>query len=125
MSPLPATTDPNFAPDEAYLASGAASTYYASPRPRCRVDLAECSVDAIELSLVTPVTPVEIQNDDSEKITCSQPQVRPKTQKTREQIQLAALCWFIYLEGWNDGSNGPLIPRIQHVYEVYFLVLLT
>ncbi|KAJ8589363.1 MFS general substrate transporter [Rhizopogon salebrosus TDB-379] len=51
-------------------------------------------------------------------MTCSQPQVKPKTQKTREQIQLAALCWFIYLEGWNDGSNGPLIPRIQHVYEV-------
>jgi hypothetical protein len=118
MSLLPATTNPTLALDEVYLASGVASTCYASPRPRCKLDFAEGSVvDAIEMS---PVTPIETQNDDSEKLTRSQPQAKQRTQKTREQIQLAALCWFLYLEGWNDGSNGPLLPRIQEVYGVPF-----
>jgi len=117
MSLSPATTDSIFAPDEAYLASGTAS-----PRPRCKLDLAKGSVDVIELSLVTPV---EMPNYDSESpsiLSRAQPQVKPRTQRTREQIQLTALCWFVYLEGWNDGSNGPLLPRIQQVYGVHFLV---
>ncbi|KAG0695917.1 MFS general substrate transporter [Suillus ampliporus] len=59
------------------------------------------------------------QNDDS----CTQPQVKPRTQKMREKIQLATLCWFVYLEGWNDGSNGPLLPRIQNVYGVGYTVV--
>lgn len=126
MSPSLATTDPIFAPDEAYLArvaTGPASACYASPRLRCKLDLTECSVDAIELSPVTPVTPEEKQNDDSERLPCSQPQVKTRTQKTREQIQLVTLFWFLYLEGWNDGSNGPLLPRIQEVYGVHLVLL--
>ena len=41
-----------------------------------------------------------------------------QTLKSREYIQFVALCWFHYLEGWNDGANGPLLPRIQRVYGV-------
>ncbi|KAG0695920.1 MFS general substrate transporter [Suillus ampliporus] len=116
MSISPATTEHVFVPDGAYLASGAASTCRASPRPRCKLDLAESSVDAVELSPVSPMTLVDTQNDESEKLSCAQPQSR--TQQTREKIQFVTLCWFIYLEGWNDGSNGPLLPRIQKVYGV-------
>jgi hypothetical protein len=116
MSLSPTTTDPVFTPDEAYLAPGAASTCRASPRPSCKIDLAEAFVDAIELS---PVTPVEKQNDDPERLSVLSAKLR--TQKTREKIQFAALCWFVCLEGWNDGSNGPLLPRIQKVYGVHFL----
>ncbi|KAJ3890740.1 major facilitator superfamily domain-containing protein [Lentinula edodes] len=36
--------------------------------------------------------------------------------KGREYIQLAALYWCMFLAGWNDGSTGPLLPRIQEVY---------
>ncbi|KAJ4501451.1 major facilitator superfamily domain-containing protein [Lentinula lateritia] len=35
--------------------------------------------------------------------------------KGREYIQLAALYWCMFLAGWNDGSTGPLLPRIQEV----------
>ena len=28
------------------------------------------------------------------------------------------LCWSLFLAGWNDGSTGPLLPRIQTVYHV-------
>lgn len=33
-------------------------------------------------------------------------------------IQFATLCWSIYVAGWNDGTLGPLLPRLQEVYHV-------
>ena len=41
-----------------------------------------------------------------------------KSQRLRARIQFATLCWTLYLAGWNDGSTGPLLPRIQKVYNV-------
>ncbi|KAE9403957.1 MFS general substrate transporter [Gymnopus androsaceus JB14] len=38
--------------------------------------------------------------------------------RTREYIQLAALYWCLFLAGWNDGSTGPLLPRIQEVSDI-------
>ncbi|TFY63546.1 hypothetical protein EVG20_g6271 [Dentipellis fragilis] len=38
-------------------------------------------------------------------------------------VQFAALCWTQFLAGWNDGSTGPLLPRIQVVYNVGFAVV--
>ncbi|KAG2032534.1 MFS general substrate transporter [Suillus americanus] len=103
---------------KAYLAPEAASTCRTLPRSPCKLDLTEGFVDAIELS---PVTPVDKQNDDSE--TPSVLLTKHRTQKTREKIQFVTLCWFVYLEGWNDGSNGPLLPRIQTVYGVGYAVV--
>ena len=34
------------------------------------------------------------------------------------RIQFATLCWTLFLAGWNDGTTGPLLPRIQRVYHV-------
>lgn len=48
-----------------------------------------------------------------------------RKQMNRTQLQFTALCWTLFLTGWNDGSTGPLLPRIQRVYNVgYFLVSL-
>ncbi|KAJ7158305.1 major facilitator superfamily domain-containing protein [Mycena crocata] len=41
----------------------------------------------------------------------------------RERVQLFALYWCMFLAGWNDGTAGPLIPRIQRVYHVGFAVV--
>ncbi|KAJ6595845.1 major facilitator superfamily domain-containing protein [Mycena vulgaris] len=41
----------------------------------------------------------------------------------RERLQLFALYWCMFLAGWNDGTAGPLIPRIQKVYHVGFAVI--
>lgn len=52
----------------------------------------------------------------------SAPNARPvqtKAQQRMAHIQFAALCWTLYLAGWNDASSGPLIPRIQSVYHVW------
>ncbi|ESK84146.1 mfs transporter [Moniliophthora roreri MCA 2997] len=46
-----------------------------------------------------------------------------KKQKTRAILHLAALYWTFFLEGWNDGSVGPLLPVIQRDYRVGFEVV--
>ncbi|EPQ52111.1 MFS general substrate transporter [Gloeophyllum trabeum ATCC 11539] len=38
-------------------------------------------------------------------------------------IHFAALCWCFFLQGWNDGTTGPLIPAIQEHYHVGFAVV--
>jgi hypothetical protein len=43
---------------------------------------------------------------------------KPKRQRLRARVQFATLCWAMYLAGWNDGTTGPLLPRIQKVYGV-------
>lgn len=39
----------------------------------------------------------------------------------RATLQFAACCWMKMLNGWSDGTSGPLIPRLQEVYGVCFL----
>ncbi|KAK7044707.1 MFS domain-containing protein [Favolaschia claudopus] len=48
---------------------------------------------------------------------------RTKQHVFRERVQILALCWCLFLAGWNDGTAGPLIPRIQKVYHVGFAVV--
>lgn len=43
--------------------------------------------------------------------------------RRRAHIQFATLCWTLYLMGWNDGTTGPLLPRIQRVYNVNFTIV--
>src|ERR1700729_165691 len=43
---------------------------------------------------------------------------RPKGLHLRASIQLASVCYSMFLAGWNDGTTGPLLPRIQKVYNV-------
>ncbi|KAF5345935.1 hypothetical protein D9758_011423 [Tetrapyrgos nigripes] len=38
-------------------------------------------------------------------------------------LQLTALYWCLFTAGWNDGSTGPLLPRIQEVYDVNFVIV--
>lgn len=48
----------------------------------------------------------------------------PVRQKKSALIQFLAICWSIYVVGWHDGSNGPLLPRIQEDYKVCLDVIL-
>ena len=43
-----------------------------------------------------------------------------KKQIATERIQFLTLCWGIALVGWNDGSTGPLLLRIQSYYHVRY-----
>jgi hypothetical protein len=41
-----------------------------------------------------------------------------KRQRRLAKVQFATVCFTMYLAGWNDGTTGPLLPRIQEVYRV-------
>ena len=72
-----------------------------------------------------------IQPEDVES-TCHEQQARseldPLIQRdekgpTKKEARIAraqflALCWALFVIGWTDGSTGPLLPRIQNVYDV-------
>lgn len=38
-------------------------------------------------------------------------------QRARAFRQFAALCICLFVVGWNDGSAGPLLPRMRVHYE--------
>ncbi|KAJ8516259.1 hypothetical protein ONZ45_g6401 [Pleurotus djamor] len=44
-------------------------------------------------------------------------------QKVKGHIQFVTLCWCLFMAGWNDGSTGPLLPRIREYYHVGFAVV--
>ncbi|KAH9899251.1 MFS general substrate transporter [Cubamyces lactineus] len=43
--------------------------------------------------------------------------------RRKARIQFMTLCWTLFLAGWNDGTTGPLLPRIQSVYHVGFAIV--
>ncbi|KAJ8589362.1 MFS general substrate transporter [Rhizopogon salebrosus TDB-379] len=46
-----------------------------------------------------------------------------KRQRRLANVQFATVCFTMYLAGWNDGTTGPLLPRIQEVYRLNFAVV--
>ncbi|KAF8664605.1 hypothetical protein AX16_000705 [Volvariella volvacea WC 439] len=46
-----------------------------------------------------------------------------KEQERRGNIQFITLCWCIFVAGWNDGTTGPLLPRIREEYNVGFTIV--
>ncbi|KAL1743343.1 major facilitator superfamily domain-containing protein [Schizophyllum fasciatum] len=36
----------------------------------------------------------------------------------RQQINLITVCYTLYVCGWNDGSTGPLLPRMQTDFDI-------
>lgn len=41
-----------------------------------------------------------------------------RKENRRSILHFVAVCWCFFLEGWNDGSVGPLLPVIQTYYAV-------
>ncbi|VDB91298.1 unnamed protein product [Peniophora sp. CBMAI 1063] len=39
------------------------------------------------------------------------------------RLQFATFCFSFFLEGWNDGSTGPLLPTIQAFYGLNYAVV--
>ena len=46
------------------------------------------------------------------------PPLSPNIYRKKAHIQFASLCLTLFLLGWNDGTTGPMLPRIQKVYHV-------
>ena len=41
-----------------------------------------------------------------------------RAQQLTELISFCAILWVFFLEGWNDGTSGPMLPRMQKHYGV-------
>ncbi|KAF8870181.1 major facilitator superfamily domain-containing protein [Infundibulicybe gibba] len=85
------------------------------------------SVDVDSSSLVQPSTSEphitsKAKGSSSENIATTLV-LSPKQHLKNSRIQFASLCWCLFLAGWNDGSTGPLLPRIQEVYHVGFAIV--
>ncbi|KIY67456.1 MFS general substrate transporter [Cylindrobasidium torrendii FP15055 ss-10] len=64
--------------------------------------------------------------EQTEAVTALSNPVDPTLQRAyrkREYVQLGALFWCMFLAGWNDGTTGPLLPRIESVYNVNYTVV--
>ncbi|KAJ7800352.1 MFS general substrate transporter [Mycena olivaceomarginata] len=74
-----------------------------------------------EISTVyPPAQPENIQNESEPPVSQYQPSRR---QILLGRVQTVALCWAVFLAGWNDGTLGPLLPRIQQVYHLGYLIV--
>ncbi|OBZ67359.1 Bypass of stop codon protein 6 [Grifola frondosa] len=73
------------------------------------------SVEVIEMG--------PIENSVTERAPASAVSASTPASRRKAHIQFATLCWTLYLAGWNDGTTGPLLPRIQSVYHVGFAVV--
>jgi len=51
-------------------------------------------------------------------ISNDNPGLDSKTSQVLARVQYLSLCFTLFLAGWNDGTIGPLLPRIQEVYNV-------
>lgn len=75
---------------------------------------------AHSLSRLSSVEKVEVQHaNEAVKPADSEPQPSAlRRHVIKARVQFSALCWCMFLAGWNDGTTGPLLPRIQEVYHV-------
>ncbi|KAF8068709.1 MFS general substrate transporter [Lyophyllum atratum] len=70
---------------------------------------------------VLPIVPT--MDSDGTNMTNAEHPAQTKKQALEARIQFAACCVSLFLAGWNDGTLGPLLPRIQSVYHVGFAVV--
>ncbi|KAG2357354.1 MFS general substrate transporter [Suillus spraguei] len=66
---------------------------------------------------------VESSASVSRAASASDLNAQSKRQRLRARVQFATVCGSMYLIGWNDGTTGPLLPRIQKVYGLNFAVV--
>lgn len=80
------------------------------------------SADVGKRSELIEVNAVEVEAQDASRTPSTTFIASTPAMKRKARIQFAALCWTLYLAGWNDGTTGPLLPRIQSVYHVRFSI---
>lgn len=93
--------------------NASASPYLHKLSSRISVAKTDNPPDEIELA--------DTPRDDSDKrskVDTQSNASQPRANALLSKIQFASLCWSLFLAGWNDGTTGPLLPRIQEVYHV-------
>ena len=108
-SPIPNSMDPSHSPTAGSIRSVVRSSRHTLSRSIIDMD-ATPTLDATD-----GIKEIASSNPVTQAVPSS---VLLKSQKFRGRIQFAVLCWSLFLLGWNDGTTGPLLPRIQEAYHV-------
>lgn len=76
--------------------------------------------EEIELAELPQKTTAGSEADErgSVKAGSSSDEVKPASVRLTAWLQFSALCFTLFIAGWNDGTTGPLLPRIQSNYHV-------
>ncbi|KAF7292115.1 MFS domain-containing protein [Mycena indigotica] len=73
----------------------------------------------------TPTSEKSINLDQAILPSLPRPSLPRRTRAERwsEHYQIIALSGTLFLSGWNDGSLGPLIPKIQEFYHLSYTIV--
>lgn len=95
-------------------------SYLGENRPRRRSSVAAHATHTV-VAIEPPTTayssagPSGMSIDDSQvEITAAQAAMN----RRKSAVHFFALCYSMFLEGWNDGTVGPLLPTFQEYYHV-------
>lgn len=86
------------------------------PTPRANYASSKGSLHDGEVEVTQAVVPSDRGGETA-------PPEQTRKQIMTENIQFVAVCWSMVLAGWNDGTTGPLLPRIQQVYDVDYAIV--
>ena len=78
----------------------------------------------VVLSYQTSVPPSIREEEDRASATLSVPAAQKAVHRRKSLVHFLALCFCVFGMGWNDGTTGPMLPRIQDHYHVCALLWL-
>ena len=63
-----------------------------------------------------------VPSQETLAVATQEPGTTTRSQEMLRQanIMYASMLYTMLLSGWNDGTTGPLLPRIQLVYHVWY-----
>ena len=76
---------------------------------------------SFESEKTTQLGAVSVEGLDVEKVSTNEPPIVTAVYRLNVRklnIKFAAICFALFLEGWNLGATGPLVPAIQKHYGV-------
>ncbi|TEB34190.1 MFS general substrate transporter [Coprinellus micaceus] len=83
----------------------------------------------IPTRICTPTKEMKEKDVDTQTLPAASGRCSPKRydltrrQRLISRFQYGTLCYTLFIVGWNDGSTGPLIPRMREVYNVGYTVV--
>lgn len=77
-------------------------------------------IEMAQMSRTAETQVAVARNDTESKTVGGAPGVdtESSTVKLLAALQYSSLCFTLFLAGWNDGTTGPLLPRMQENYNV-------
>ena len=78
--------------------------------------------DDVELASALPDTSASSLRDDSNSTVPVLSPAQEARHRWRGRLHFFAVCYCSFIQGWNDGSTGPLLPTIQRYYNVRILL---